>query len=43
MGHLKGVLLKSLYSYVENCKIVESGYILLNFKDVWCALVRELY
>lgn len=30
-----------LYSYIENCKIVEIGYILLNFKDFWCALCGE--
>lgn len=32
-GPFERGLLKILYSSVENCKIVEIGYILLNFKD----------
>lgn len=41
MGHLKWVLAKILYSYIENCTIVEIGYVLLNFKDFWYALCGE--
>lgn len=40
-GPLEMGFTKDLYSCVENCKIVEIGYILLNFKDVWCSLSGE--
>lgn len=41
MENLKQILPKILCSYIENHKIVEIGYILLNFKDFWCALCGE--